>query len=225
MGFCCHPTRRQFLQWAGLVAATPLLASLERRPARADAPVAAVNLELVTLTETSAILTWFTGYPTQPPDQFGRLVPLATDTEVWLGSSSGRLKQAFYDAAPTAYHYVELTGLEPGRPYFFAALSNHTPALPAGSYAGSPFGTSTLGPGAALPPLSFRTPLPPPGSYLFSIALCNDLHLGETVAGLATSVNGVGVPPGITGDHYPNVMARALAVVTTALVNTGPPMR
>src|SRR5207245_9427444 len=34
VGFCCHPTRRDFLRWAGLVAATPLVLSvLDERPA------------------------------------------------------------------------------------------------------------------------------------------------------------------------------------------------
>ena len=44
----------------------------------------------------------------------------------------------------------------------------------------------------------FVTPQPPPGTYLFSVALCNDLHLGEKTAGLATSLAGQGLPPGRT---------------------------
>ena len=72
MPCCCHMTRRQLLQWAGLVAATPILASLDDTAraygmtrAASDGPTLAINLELVTLTETSAILTWFTGDPTK----------------------------------------------------------------------------------------------------------------------------------------------------------------
>jgi hypothetical protein len=214
--FCCHPTRRQFLQWAGLVAATPLIGQLERAlPARANTPVAPVNLELVTLTEDTAILTWFTGDPTKAPDQFGRLTPLAADTEVWLGPSPRALRCVLHDQTPTPYHYAEITGLEPGRPYYYLALSNGVPAAPAGSSFGSPFGTSTLGAGST-PPLSFVTPAPPPGRLLFSIALCNDLHAGETVAGLAATVPGVGgVPPGISQIDglapYAQIMSTALA--------------
>ena len=31
-------------------------------------------------------------------------------------------------------------------------------------------------------------PHPPPGRFLFSIALCNDLHMGETQAGLVGGI-------------------------------------
>jgi 3',5'-cyclic AMP phosphodiesterase CpdA len=58
---------------------------------------------------------------------------------------------------------------------------------------------------------AFTTPQPPPGRFLFSVALCNDLHLGETVAGLVGGVPGIkgisqvpGRPP------YPEIMAKAL---------------
>jgi hypothetical protein len=223
VGFCCHPSRREFLRWAGLVAATPLLLSLGERSARAtSSAVAPVNLELVTLTETTVVLTWFTGDLSQPPDSFGRLAPAPADTEVWLGTSAQKLRLAYHDSNATPYHYAEITGLEPGQTYFYVAKSNGIPAVPALSGNGSPLGSSTLGlgtssPGLALsPPVSFTTPHPPPGRHLFSIALCNDLHLGETVAGLATTVPGVGgVPPGISQIDgkapYAEIMARALS--------------
>src|SRR4051794_9832490 len=121
MAGCCFLTRRQLLQWAAVVAATPILSSLSDQEraygltGAAQAGVALpVNLELVTLTETSAVLTWFTGDPTRP-DDMGRLAPAPTDTEVLLGTSPADLHQAYHDATPTPYHYVELTGLEPGR--------------------------------------------------------------------------------------------------------------
>jgi hypothetical protein len=216
MAFCCHLSRRDFLRWAGLVAATPLVLSLEERTARAaSGPVAPVNLELVTLTETSVVLTWFTGDPTKAPDNFGRLAPAPADTEVWLGTSPASLRLAYHDSTQTPYHYAEITGLEPGQTYFYVARSNGVPAVPAASWTGSPLGSSTLRLGAATPS-SFTTPQPPSGKFLFSIALCNDLHLGETVAGLATSVPGVGgVPPGISQvdgkTPYAEIMARALS--------------
>jgi len=219
MGFCCHLSRRQLLQWAALVAATPIVAAgddLERAYGltRAAAPGLAlpINLELVTLTETSAIFTWFTGDPTRV-DTMGRLAPMPADTELLLGSTAGRLRVVHHDSRRTAYHYVEIDGLEPGRPYLALARSDNVPALPAVSGTGSPLGTSVLDAPPALP-LAFTTPMPPPGRHLFSIALCNDLHLGETVAGLATTQMGIEIPPGITqvpgADPYPDVMARAL---------------
>jgi len=216
---CCHLTRRQLLQWAAVVAASPLLSALDdherayglTRAAAATPPVA-INLELVTLTETSAIVTWFTGDPTRP-DPMGRLAPVPADTEVLIGTSPANLRTVYHDATQTPYHYAELTGLEPGQTYFWVARSGGVPAVPAASAYGSPVGTSAIGAGAS-GPFVFTTPHPPPGRYLFSIALCNDIHMGETVAGLATTQAGVGIPPGITqvpGEPpYPLVMASAL---------------
>src|SRR5438477_193227 len=173
VGFCCHLSRREFIRWAGLVAATPLLLSLEERSARATSPaVPPVNLELVTLTESSAVLTWFTGDLSKPPDSFGRLAPAPADTELWLGTSAQNLRLAYQDSAATAYHYAEITGLEPGQTYFYVAKSNGVPAVPAASANGSPIGSSMLGlgssrPGVATsPPSSFTTPQPAPAPLL-----------------------------------------------------------
>lgn len=157
---CCHMSRREFVRWAGLVAATPLLFTLEERSARAtEGGVAAINLELVTVTETSAVLTWFTGDPLTPPDTFGRLAPMGADTEVWMGTSPRGLRQVYQDDAKTPYHYAEITGLEPGCTYFFVARSNGVPAVPSASGLGSPLGSSVLR-AAAAPAASFTTPLP-----------------------------------------------------------------
>jgi Icc protein len=216
---CCHLTRREVLQWGALVAASPLLAALAD-PERAYGltrqvagnPALPMNLELVTLTETSAILTWFTGDPTRI-DPVGRLAPMPADTELLLGTSLTTLQTVVHDTTATPYHHVELTGLEPGATYFYVAKSGGLPAVPTVSAFGSPLGTSTL---AGLPqvPFTFTTPQPPPGRFLFAVALCNDLHLGETVAGLITTQAGIQVPPGITqlpGEPpYSQVMAAAL---------------
>jgi hypothetical protein len=215
---CCHFSRRQFLRWAAVVAATPIVAGLEdverayglTNGAR-DNRALPINLELVTVTETSAIFTWFTGDPARP-DKFGRLAPLPATTELLLGPVGGALRPVHVGDHKTAYHYVEVTGLEPGRAYAAVARSNNIPAMTAASYFGSPFGTS--GSRAPAGPLTFRTPHFPPGKYLFSVALCNDLHLGETVAGLAKTVAGQGLPPGISQEPgkrpYAEIMAEAL---------------
>jgi len=198
---CCHFTRRQLLQWGALVAATPVVAQLDDMPAAygltkavAKNPALPVNLELVTLTETSAVITWFTGDPTRP-DRFGRLAPMPADTEVRLAVGQGRPKTIHHDTSTTPYHYVEIRGLEPGETYTVVAKSNGIPALPSVATATNPFGTSALN--VPFTPLLFTTPQPPPGKYLFSIALCNDLHLGEKTAGLVTTQAGIGIPPGI----------------------------
>ena len=212
-------TRRQLLQWAGLVAATPFLTALDdtahaygmTKQASAG-PMLPINLELVTLTETTAILTWFTGDPSRP-DSMGRLAPVPADTVVLLGTATSALQRVFFDATPTPYHYVELTGLEPGQTYFYVAQSGGVPATSSFNAFGNGVGSSTLD-ATSTGPFTFTTPEPPPGTFLFAIALCNDLHFGETVAGLATSAGG-GIPPGIeqVPGHppYPEVMGAALA--------------
>src|SRR3954471_13873552 len=87
---CCHLTRRQLLRWSAIVSATPLLTALDvdERSYAGTAPSAAVpmNLELVTLTDTSVVLTWFTGDPGRP-DSMGRPAPAAADSEVLIGTT------------------------------------------------------------------------------------------------------------------------------------------
>ena len=216
MSACCHLSRRQLLKWGGLVAATPIVSALGDMQRAYGLPggMVGINLELVTLTETSAILTWFTGDPSRP-DEMGRLAPVAADTEVLLGTSSRSLRTVFLDDTPTPYHYAEIRGLEPGQTYVFVARSDGIPAVPSASTFGSPLGTSRS-------ELRFTTPQAPEGAHVLTIALCNDLHLGETVAGLATRQQGVEIPPGIRqvddGKHppYSEVMAAALAAETRA---------
>ena len=222
---CCHLTRREILQWGAIVAASPLLSALgdvERAygltRAVAGNPAVPMHLELVTLTETSAIVTWFTGDPTRL-DDVGRPMPMPADSEVLLGTSPADLRQVFYDATPTPHHYAELTNLEPGQTYFYVTRSGGVPATAAISTYGNPAGTSTVNESPSGPFL-FATPQPPPGAFLFAVALCNDLHLGETVAGLAATLGNVQVPPGIMqapGEPpYAQVMAAALGVESRA---------
>jgi 3',5'-cyclic-AMP phosphodiesterase len=213
---CCGLSRRELARWSAVVAATPLLlvADPEQKYALADGSgadaVGPVNLELVTLTETSAILTWYTGVP-GTNDGLGRMVPAPADAEVRYGTHPARLTATASGPAGTPYHYVELTGLEPGQTYYYQARSRGRVATPTpftlitGEAAGVPMAGSNDG------VFSFTTPQPPPGRFLFSIALCNDLHLGETIAGLtgaAPGIKGISQVPG--EPPYPRVMAAAL---------------
>ena len=213
----CHPTRRQALSWAAVVAATPLLSAAVDPERAYGAPLAAVpmELELVTLTETSVVITWYTGDPSSP-DGIGRFAPAPADTEVLMGTNPASLKQVFHSSTPTPYHYAEIHGLEPGQTYFYVARSGGVPAAPAKSFAGNPVGTSGPSTLQSLP-FVFTTPQPPAGKYLFSLVLCNDLHFGETTAGLITS-NAGGLPPGFQQlpglPPYPEVMAQALMTDT-----------
>jgi hypothetical protein len=197
-----------------MAAATPLVPSGLSAPVRAFAAAASravpINLELVTLTETSAVITWFTADPTSL-DQYNRPAPLPSNTRLYLGGSPVGLERVVDRDDETPYHYVELMGLEPGTTYFFRAESNGLFAVP----------TAYTIPGVPAQPDPslggvFTTPLPPPGRFLFSMAWGNDLHIGEMVSGLAFE----NLPPGFSSDPgqppYTHVMAEAAVAESKA---------
>jgi hypothetical protein len=181
--------------------------------------VSPANLELVTLTEDRAVITWYTGY-TGTDDGLGRMVPAPADGEVRWGTNPGRLHRVAGGISDhTPYHYVELRGLEPGQTYYYQARSNGKPVPPTPFtlIAGNAVGTSTFGLDST-GPYSFTTPQPPEGKFLFSIALCNDLHMGETQAGLVGGMPqyiGIEQVPGLP--PYPEVMLEALVHDASAL--------
>ncbi len=191
-------TRRQLLRYAALVSATfPTV--LDSDWALADqvlvaGPAVPMNLELVTVTDTEAVMTWFTGDATTL-DEFGRPTPVAAPGRVLIGTSPDPTTWKEVGAhGPTAYHYVEVRGLKPGTTYYWRAESNGLPATP-----------STLpstGPLSAAPPV-FTTMVPPPGREIGRVAWLNDLHYGEQTAGLILSNGSAprgGLPPGFPVD-------------------------
>ncbi len=198
---CCRPNRRELLRLSAMVMGVSALSMADGGRAYA-ADVRPVDLELVTLTETGAVLTWYTGEP-GTDDGLGRMKPAPSDGDIVFGTRPDRLNRTAHGPSGTPYHYVELTGLEPGRTYYYQARSGGKSATPtpvAGA-AGTPAGVGIF---------SFSTPQPPPGRFLFSVALCNDLHLGETVAGLVGGLpfKGISQVPG--RPPYPEIMAKAL---------------
>jgi 3',5'-cyclic-AMP phosphodiesterase len=213
----CDFTRRDFLRWSAVALASPIalhsefLTSVAAASGRA-ADVSPANLELVTLTEDRAVITWYTGY-TGTDDGLGRMRPAPAHAEVHWGTNPRRLNRVAGGASDaTPYHYVELTGLEPGRTYYYEARSNGKPVPPTqfSLISGNAVGTSDFGLGTG-GPYSFTAPKPPPGRFLFSIALCNDLHMGETRAGLvggAPQITGVEQVPG--RPPYTEVMLESL---------------
>ncbi|MFV2209944.1 metallophosphoesterase [Actinomadura sp. LOL_016] len=196
--------RRSLVLGTAAAAGGAVLARSTRASAAAARPARPVNLELVTVTESTAVLTWYTGED-GTDDGLGGMPPAPADAEVLYGTHPSRLTRTAHGPSGTPYHYVELTGLEPNRTYYYRARSSGRDAEPtwlaAGQAAGTPHGGV----------FSFTTPAPPPGRHLVTIALCNDLHIGETVAGLVGGlpwIEGVEQVPG--RPPYPEVMARAL---------------
>ena len=212
----CDFTRRDFLRWSAVALATPIalrsefLSSVAAASTQRD-DVSPANLELVTLTEDRAVITWYTGY-TGTDDGLGRMRPAPAHGEVHWGTHPGRLNRvAGGSSGDTPYHYVELTSLEPGQTYYYQGRSNGKPVPPTQFtlVSGNAVGTSDFGLGTG-GPYSFTAPKPPPGRFLFSIALCNDLHMGETEAGRVggTQITGVEQVPG--RPPYPEVMLESL---------------
>ena len=205
------------LRWTAYAAAAAPFA-LAAAPGRASAATTTagtmtpVNLELVTLAEDHAVITWFTGLA-GTNDGIGQMVPAPANGEVRYGTHPSRLNRVAYGTASlTPYHYVELTGLEPGQTYYYQATSDGVPAAPSTFtlIAGNAVGTSGYGL-ASGGPYSFTTPQPPLGSHLFTVILCNDLHMGETEAGLVGGLPqyiGIEQVPGLP--PYPQVMLESL---------------
>lgn len=215
----CYVTRRDLLRWTAVaVAAGPAGASILARPAsartraRAGDAIAPANLELVTLTEDRAVITWYTGYAGSD-DGLGRMEPAPSSAEVVWGTRPDRLDQvAVGRSEDTPYHWVELTGLEPERTYWYQARSAGQPVAPTafGLIAGNAVSTDP-GDATGTGPFGFTTPPAPKGDFLFSIVLCNDMHVGETVAGLVGSlpgIKGVSQVPGLR--PYPEIMMESL---------------
>ncbi|NUS44411.1 MAG: metallophosphoesterase family protein [Mycobacteriaceae bacterium] len=211
----CGVDRRELLRWTAAASGAVALEAgrLESARAQQAPPVAPQDLELVTLTETSAVFTWYTGVP-GTADDVGRNAAVPTDGAIRIGVSPDRLDRVVGGGAETPHHYIEVTGLEPQRTYYYQAVSAGVPATPTALVDGLAAGTGALGPAG---PFSFTTPAPPPGRHLFTIALCNDLHLGETVAGKVSAVPQI---PGIAQlpgkPPYPRVMAQAMVADAVA---------
>jgi len=243
---CCGLSRRQILRLtSAAVAAGLALPALETvRAAAATATdgsgLYAQDLELVTVTDTSFVLTWYTASgpaPAIPYEPAQEPAPVATDGVVRYGTDPNRLdREAREYGAGTAYHYVEVTGLRPGTTYYYQAYSAGVavaprlyPQLtfPAGGLVIPADPTDAqlelilaelLASGVVLSasPGSVTTLVPPRGRHLFTVALSNDVHTGETVSGLAIS----NFPPGFSQvaglPPYPVVMAESMTADAAA---------
>ena len=144
-------------------------------------PGAPVNVELATVTDTEFIVTWLT---------CSAGAPLETDSTVSYTSAGGTAGLAI--GSETAFHFVRVSNLDPGTTYNYTVSSSGRQAPP-----------DRLHPG------TFTTLTPPPGKELFTVAAIADIHLGETVSGLATS-SPTELPPSYRSDQaYPAEMLAA----------------
>lgn len=197
---CCGPNRRTVLGALALATLLPFAGRTEKSTAQPNT-IVATDLEVVTITDTSVILTW----TTLAPDPSGRLIPVDADTQVRISpaDSTRAPLPVFADDRPTPFHYAEIGGLEPGRAYRFEAWSAGLRATPALSL-------TTADPAAPEARGEFTTLVPPPGRKLRTLALANDVHYGEQVSGLIAG----DLPPGVRQRPglapYPEVMLTAV---------------
>ncbi|TQF65833.1 phosphohydrolase [Rhodococcus spelaei] len=161
------------------------------------------DLEVVTITDTSVIVTWATVSAVRVDDH-GMPLPLAADTELRLAPADSPTapRVVIHEDVPTPFHYAEVHGLEPGREYRFEAYSNGLRAAPTLLATGRPGVPESTG--------RVTTLVPPPGRLLRTIALSNDVHYGEEFSGIVAA----GLPPGFRQDPgllpYPEVMLTAM---------------
>ena len=210
---CCGPSRRQALLWGSLAAAVPAIVggAWPEAASASTTDLLVTDLEVATVTDTSVIITWFTG-STTATDSYGFPLPVAADTELQLAQWDpatltivpGTLQTVLQDSTPTPYHYAEVTGLQPGTAYGYVALSNGQPAQQSSMQFPVGVGGSLDYPG------TFSTLATPPGTYLFTLALSNDLHYGEGTSGIIEN----NWPPAFQQDSglppYPQVMLEAM---------------
>ncbi|MGE4427736.1 MAG: metallophosphoesterase, partial [Solirubrobacteraceae bacterium] len=141
---------------------------------------AALEPELVTVTDRSMVAWWWTEE--------------ATDTTIRISPVAGGPTRELRLEERRHVHVAAVDDLEPGTEYRYELLSG-----------GRRMG---LGSGPADPGV-FRTLVPPSGRRLATIALLNDLHVGEHCSGTIFNLpGGVSVPPCFDADTYPDYAHR-----------------
>ncbi|MDU0478494.1 metallophosphoesterase [Staphylococcus chromogenes] len=164
--------RRQFLQFTAAATAAGLVLPLgHAQAAETSGEVHALDLHIVTVTDTSFTVAWTTysvGHFPYFKEQ--QAAPAATEVYVGPADSSAPLRLVHEDATPRAFHQVTVEGLEPGRQYRFECRSNGVVAKPNWVH-------TTL-----TDPMTSRgivtTLQRPSGSFVQRIAIMNDTHVG-----------------------------------------------
>ncbi|WIY83614.1 metallophosphoesterase family protein [Propionimicrobium sp. PCR01-08-3] len=156
------------------------------------------DLEVLTVTPTSAVISWVTH-----ATKYGLAIPepIAAGTEVMIGKVGGPMQLVHDDPTPRVYHVVEISGLEPGCTYRFRASSD-------GQLAAAAL-RPTKTAGCCERTRQFTTLTLPKGRYLSTIAVVNDIHIGEHRQGIVLGALPTSVLPHADQADYPRIMAAA----------------
>ena len=175
--------RRELLLGAGAsalaLAAEPILARASVHEQVAHVVRGGLVPELVTVTDRGLAAWWVTD---EPADTTLRI---AQDT------AQARVRELRLEASETV-HVAAVDDLVPGMRYRYELLSG-----------GRRVPQSRANPGR------FRTLDPPSGELLATIAVLNDMHVGERCSGTIQNVGDQSVPPCFTGDDYAYRMTRS----------------
>ena len=130
------------------------------------------NASVVSVSDTGFSVGWYSADPTIRFDH-GRAYPRPASTVLRYGDSPDPATWTTSEVpGETAYHHVEVTGLEPGKRYFFEASSNGVRA-------------TNIWPGMRIASPGWVVTLDRPGGErLARLAISNDWHFGEERSGI-----------------------------------------
>ncbi|WP_320669824.1 metallophosphoesterase family protein [Patulibacter defluvii] len=151
----------------------------------------ALEPELVTVTDTAFVAWWWTE---DAADTTVHLTPVG-------GPEDGRTRILRLEEGQHV-HVARVDGLRPGQRYRYELYSGGRRV--------------SLGQGEA-DPGSFRTLVPPAGRHLATIAVLNDLHVGEHCSGTVTDALGPSIPPCFSSDAYPDYAHRMVSAAIDEL--------
>lgn len=151
----------------------------------------ALEPELVTVTDSGFVAWWWTE---EPSDTTVHLTPVG-------GPEDGRTSVRRLEEGQQV-HVARIDGLRSGQQYRYELSSGGRRV--------------SLGNGDA-DPGSFRTLVRPAGRHLATIAVLNDLHVGEHCSGTVTDALGPSIPPCFSSDAYPDYAHRMVSAAIDEL--------
>ncbi|RAV34146.1 hypothetical protein CWC39_04830 [Corynebacterium heidelbergense] len=172
----------------------------------------ASDLQICTVTEDSATVSWVTWDADISPGETPVGMETAGRLEIWPTNTRGEMRTVD-SPADSAFHVLTTGGLKPDTDYSFRATSHGTPATYSPATVLAQYGAQ----GIVHPEegYRFRTLAKLSGTYLGTIVVANDLHLGETADGNIIA----GFPPAAVSapgaEPYPTVMTESVIDAAT----------